>query len=387
MLRLRYLLAALLLAAGLFAALSGGQPEAQATLHEAGEASADFKVFLPFIAKTHYTETFPQVGAPALGTCPAQVHDRYAVTGADGRLYRTWHPVVAPLDAGNPGGPTCVFAHEHGDPPHPQGPLPAFGYASAVAGMLSEIAAHAGFKVFTHYANDYSGLGYPEVDYAGIAIDFTVTIHQGSAGKARLTTQHHSMEFWSRYQGRVTHVFVMADTGGLDSFCGGGPSFARVLTDHCQNAYELWPFSADVGGVWSSGSMLAAIVNPMNHIHGQLPCVDAACSNLTLSPTSEEFCFLSTVPCHEPFGAPSSMWLGHFRTIHDPDWEWMNASGTESFCTDAMGVRKTCGAGTIAQRVPAVNVSNAQARLLMRTPDAPGWEQVYDLPVGAPGGN
>ena len=383
MFRFRLVLAAMFLSAGLLALLSAGGAQVRTAYSQSGS-----RVFLPFVAKSPYTETFPQDNPLILGTCSPQVHDRYSAVGPDGRTYRTWHPVTVPINPSQPNGPKCSFAHEHGDPPHPQGPLPAFGYASAVAGMLNEITAHAGFKVFTHYANGNSGLGYPESDYGGLPIDFTLTIHQGSAGRGRLTTQHHSMEFWSRYQGRPTHVFVMADTGGLDTFCGGGPSFARVVVDHCQIAYEMWPFSTNIGGAWNTGSMFAAVTNPMNHIHGSgLPCADAACSNLTLAPTSEEFCFLSTNPCYVPFGSAATAWLGHFRTIHEPDWEWRNAGQAEVFCTTAMGARVACGAGTIQQQVAAVNLSNAQARLLLRVPDAQGWAAVYNLPVGAPGGN
>ncbi|MEM4186984.1 MAG: hypothetical protein QW801_06880, partial [Candidatus Caldarchaeum sp.] len=99
---------------------------------------------------TGYSDTFPAVNPAILGTCPPEVHDRYYVIGPDGRKYRTWHPVTVPIDPANPSRGTCTFAHEHGDNPR-QGSfndLPAFGYAAKVAGMVEEIAAHAGFKVF-----------------------------------------------------------------------------------------------------------------------------------------------------------------------------------------------------------------------------------------------
>jgi hypothetical protein len=101
---------------------------------------------------TAYSDTFPAVNPAILGTCPPEVHDRYFVIGPDGRKYRTWHPVTVPIDPSNPSRGTCTFAHEHGDNPV-QGrfrDLPAFGYPSKVAGMVDEIAAHAGFKVFYH---------------------------------------------------------------------------------------------------------------------------------------------------------------------------------------------------------------------------------------------
>jgi hypothetical protein len=261
--------------------------------------------------------------------------------------------------------------------------------------MFTEITAHPGFKVFTHYANGNSGFGYPERDYGGLPIDFTLTIHQGSGGRARLTTRHHSFELWSRYNGRETRVFVMSDTGNLigKQCLGGGPEPARVVVDQCDPAYELWPFQVNIGGAWRSGAMLAAVTNPMNHMRGQLPCTDATCSSVTLASTSETFCGHQLAPCSEklPFGkhgARENFWLGHMRTIHEPDWVWSNAGRAETFCTDPFGTRQSCSLpNSIAQRVAPVNVSNERASELLRTNNESGWYQTVGLPVGAPGGN
>jgi hypothetical protein len=60
--------------------------------------------------------------------------------------------VTVPINPSSPSRGTCIFAQEHGDNPA-QGrflDLPAFGYTSKVAGIIDEIAAHAGFKVFYH---------------------------------------------------------------------------------------------------------------------------------------------------------------------------------------------------------------------------------------------
>jgi hypothetical protein len=57
------------------------------------------------------------ISAASLGTCTEAVHDRYVLMGPDGRMYRTWHAQVVPIDAANPSGPTCRFGHEHGDQP------------------------------------------------------------------------------------------------------------------------------------------------------------------------------------------------------------------------------------------------------------------------------
>jgi len=36
------------------------------------------------------------------GTCLPAVHDQYTVVGPDGKTYRTWHPVIVPLDPNDP---------------------------------------------------------------------------------------------------------------------------------------------------------------------------------------------------------------------------------------------------------------------------------------------
>ena len=339
-------------------------------------------------------DTFPAVNALILGTCSAAVHDRYATTGPDGKKYRTWHPVTVPVDPNDASKGTCTFAHEHGDQPHTGGPLPAFGYAAAVHGMFNEIAAHAGFKVFSHYANGSSGMGGPESDYRGLAIDFTVVIHQGSAGRGRLTESMHSLEFWSRYQNRETHIYSMANTGTLSGKgCDSGQDImSRIVVDSCAPQYETWGFSTNIGGAWSVG-MIAAVTNPMNHMSGSTPCADATCSNITLLSTSENVCGNQIVACDNrlPFGKHDhgleNFWLGNQRTIHEPDWVWSNNGGAEFFCTDAMGMRTECGPNTIRQQVATVSVSNAQASQLLRTANDSGWDNTYWLPLGAPGGN
>jgi hypothetical protein len=52
-----------------------------------------------------------------------------------------------------------------------------------------------------------------------------------------------------------------------------------------------------------------------------------------------------------------------------------------------MGMRMACGSNTIQQQVATVNLSNSQASQLLRTPNENGWDDVYWLPLGAPGGN
>jgi hypothetical protein len=336
-----------------------------------------------------YSETFPEVAANILGNCPAAVHDRYAVIGPNGLKYRTWHPITVPIDPANPNGASCSFAHEHGDPPHPDAPLPPFGYAASVQGMISEIAAHPGFKLFTHYRGNLNGFGRTELDYGnGLDIDFMVTIHQGTAGRGRLTIQNHSLDFWSRdEQGRITQIYSMADTGPLRSKCNESFPGRNVVSRDCPT-YETWSFGVNIGGVWNSGQMFAAVTNPMNHMVGDPSNPDS----VQLVSTSETLCGPNFGECNEklPFGDSRSLWLGHFRTIHEPDWEWRNQGGEEVFCTSPMGGAKVaCGPGTIQQRVATINASNAGARILDRTPNSQGWDAHMGplSTMGAPGGN
>lgn len=50
----------------------------------------------------------------AYDTCPAELHESFAVVGPDGKRYPTWHPPVV-LDPAT--GESCTFGHEHGSDP------------------------------------------------------------------------------------------------------------------------------------------------------------------------------------------------------------------------------------------------------------------------------
>jgi len=369
------------------------------------------------------SDTFPEISALVIGDpaktatlsygpyrgqsvkgCTATEHDRFFVSGPDGLKYRTWHPIVVPIDSTNPGGAKCAFNHEHGDAPpgatggpsvslSPTAPLPPFGYAAKVAGMFDELKAHSGFKVFTHYAGNLNGFGKSELDYGpGINDTYFVAVHQGTSGRGRLFLRMHSFEFWSA----DTHIYALADTGNVISkgTGRGGSEPARVIVDHQDAAYELWPFQVNVGGVWNSGAATFAVTNPMNHIHGDASlCVSdgsasAGCpDSVQLVSTSGEFCFLSTNPCNAPFGDLSAFWTGDVRTIHEPDWSWRNSGRETSFCTDTMGMRTDCGPDSIRQTVAAVDRDGSGARLMDRTTNSGGWDDYMNLPFGAPGGN
>lgn len=47
---------------------------------------------------------------PRWDTCSKEIHNKYVVTGPDGKIYPTWHPPVDPETG-------CTFGHEHGRDP------------------------------------------------------------------------------------------------------------------------------------------------------------------------------------------------------------------------------------------------------------------------------
>jgi hypothetical protein len=273
-------------------------------------------------------------------------------------------------------------------------PLPPFGYAAEQGGMPAELAAHSGFKIFSHSPGNISGFGQPEGDYRGpFDGKFYYVIHQGTGGAARLSVQYHSVQFWSLdAQGRETNVFAMADTGPLGDACGEGTSGGRSVVSHLCPVYETWVFNVNVGDAWSVTNDLAAVTYPMTHMDGSLPCANASCSNMTMVSSSAEICNGNSVPCgdKQPLGSPGSLWLGHIRTLHEPNWLWTNSGGATTFCTDAMGMKQACSTPrSITQRVPAINFDNSGASQLLRTENVAGFDAVMGpLDVrGAPGGN
>ena len=198
------------------------------------------------------------VDARLLGTCPAGVHDRYTVAVLDGRVYRTWHPVVVPLDPGRPGGPTCRFAHEHGDDPRTSRAdpsLPAFGYVTALAGHSEP---HEGFKVAVVNAGTVNDEG------RTAQVHSRAVFHMGTAGPRRFERRHHSLEFdLVAPSGHEVHVAGMADTGLAGSICERDRSLAdddptndvgrAVVTTRntgCDlgSTYEIWAATLKVGG-------------------------------------------------------------------------------------------------------------------------------------------
>ncbi|MCH7587890.1 MAG: hypothetical protein IIC78_07635 [Chloroflexi bacterium] len=338
-----------------------------------------------------YNETFPEVSAQILGNCPANVHDWFTVTGPDGNTYRTWHPVSVRLEPANPESATCSFAHEHGDPPLSEAPLPYFGYAAFHGGQASIIADHVGYKVFSHRTGQNTGWGTPELTGINPDMDMSFWVHQGSASQTRLSERYHDAGFWSRdASGRETEVYYLADTGALADKCGGtnGSGPHRAVASECDFSNELWDFGVKIGNAWST-PVRVAVVNPMNFMRGNPNFLQS----VELISTSDEICGVNFFPCEYkiPFGHPNSIWLGNMRMLHDANWQWSNVGSAEIFCTDARGNRAADGLcdaqtpGYILQRVAQVNFYGGISGVWDRTIAALG--DALRLSFGAPGGN
>jgi hypothetical protein len=145
-------------------------------------------------------------------TCPAALHDRFAVVGPDGRRYPTWHPptVVDPAT-----GRPCTFGHEHGRDPrgsdlaawlarhlsHPtypdHGGIP-FGaanealdaFAAARPGTPARHEDHVGHKV--EWENDVQ-LVAEEGDQLGVTCDVLTKLHQGTHSADALGNNVHEL--------------------------------------------------------------------------------------------------------------------------------------------------------------------------------------------------
>jgi hypothetical protein len=338
-----------------------------------------------------YTETFPQASPQILGSCPESVHDWFTANGPDGNTYRTWHPITVNLDPSNPDSPTCSFAHEHGDPPHPNAPLPYFGYAAFHGGQLEVIRQHEGYKVFTHKQGQRNGWDTAELTNVNPDIDTQFWVHQGSWSISRLSDKYHDLGFWSRDAGgRITEIYFLANTGDPTDKCQDQPTSGakRTIASECEYVNENWTFNGNVGNVWNA-SVQVAVVNPMNHIRGNPKILQS----VELISTSEEICGVNFFACEYklPFGHANSIWLGNMRMLLNPEWQWSNSGGAETFCTDVTGKRAADGLctaqtrGYILQRVARINFFGGKSGAWDRSIDGIG--DSLRLPMGAPGGN
>lgn len=268
-----------------------------------------------------------------LGDCTAEVHDRFVAVGPDGATYRTWHPQVVPVDASDPSGPTCTFAHEHGDDPStsladPSPPL--FEYAARRHGMDE---AHEGFKVFVINRGTTNDEG------RTATTSTRMVVHMGTGGARRFVERHHSLEFdLVAPDGHEVHIMGMADTGFVGSICDREASLATptraddvgrtvvvipgVGCDAAGSLYEIWTFTLDVGRATVVAS--AAVFDPIT----VLDPYDPGQAVLTMS-------------VYPQFGPQ----FGCDRESYHGPVLWYDAGGPTSFWTDAMG--ELVGAGTV----------------------------------------
>jgi hypothetical protein len=307
------------------------------------------------------------VAVPTLGTCSAQVHDRYVATGPDGAVYRTWHPQVVPVDFAEPGGPTCTFAHEHGDDPStsladPTPPL--FDYAARRHGMEE---AHEGFKVFVINRGTTNDEG------RTATTSTRIVAHMGTGGAKRFIERFHTLEFdLVAPDGHEVHVLGMADTANAGSICDRDAALATptsvddvgrsivvvpgVGCDADGSLYEIWQFTLNVGRATVVAS--TAVFDPIT----------------VLDPNDPGQAVL-TMSAYPEFG----MVFGCDREAYHGPVYWYDKNGPTTFWTDAMGARVPAGTpGSIQQFVSAhddigipMNQSQSQMKL-HRSTCAPG---------------
>ncbi len=278
------------------------------------------------------------VDAEALGNCPAAAHDRYVVTGPDGKLYRTWHPITVPVDPNDASKGTCAFAHEHGDDPtrslaNPS--LPPFGYVNAVAGHPAE--AHPGFKVAVANQGDVN-------DEGRVAIGSgRLVFHMGTGGVKRYTMPHHSVLIdIVMPSGQYVHVQGMFDTANAGSICerdhnsnDGNPAndIGRTVVvlpgQGCEinSLYEIWTGTFNVKR--PDGSVAATLFGTM-----------AAFDPITVMDSNDRTRLVYTKDAfasragEAPFMPP---FRGCDRESYQTAPYWYNPNGPTVYFTDAFG--------------------------------------------------
>lgn len=284
------------------------------------------------------------VAETSLGTCTAAIHDRYVAIGPDGNVYRTWHPQIVPINAADPSGPTCTFAHEHGDDPSTSSAdssPPLFGYAARHGGMDE---AHEGFKVFVVNRGTTNDEG------RTATTSTRIVAHMGTGGAKRFVERFHSLEFdLVAPDGHEVHVMGMADTANAGAICDRGATLATPTHDDdigrsvvvvpgvgCDadgSLYEIWQFTLDVGRATIIAS--TAVFDPIT----VLDPYDPGTAVLTMS-------------AYPQFG----MLYGCNREAYFGPVYWYNRNGSTTFWTDAMGMPVPSNAvGAIQQYVSAHN--------------------------------
>ncbi len=177
-------------------------------------------------APSQLTATGPSaafgIWAPGAGdTCPASVHDQYAVVGPDLKLYPTWHPPTDPVTG-------CTFGHEHGRDPSGSdlyrevGPMP-FGFANEQLAIYDPLNPrnedHVGHKI--EWENDirlHLG-GAAAGSLFDVRCDVLTKMHQGTHSRDAFTNNLHELAYHIRCSdGLELHVTLMSAVGDPGEF-------------------------------------------------------------------------------------------------------------------------------------------------------------------------
>ncbi len=287
------------------------------------------------------------VSADLLGTCSSTVHDRYVVRGPDGMLYRTWHPQTVPVDANNPNGAKCTFAHEHGANPATsniyRGPVP-FDYVPRIAGMDEP---HGGFKCFVQNRGMTN-------DEGGSALhDSYFCFHMGTGGAGRFTTRFHSFDFHILTSGGARMDLVgLADVGNVGTICNSPREERTVMGLGCKvdSAYEIWQSTFNVSNQGNSVATAIAISAVFDPITVMDPS-DLTKAIPTWDPITDTQIF--------KFNDDHSGYRGCDRESYVGPMQWSNRTGSATYYTDVYG--NVVNGGPIKQTISLSDTKDAGA--------------------------
>jgi len=297
----------------------------------------------PSTPPTNPSGIFGAVSTDLLGNCPANVHDRFVTTGPDGKQYRTWHPQTVPVDASNPGGEKCTFAHEHGADPSTSSlyaEAVPFGY---VAGLLNMDEPHAGFKCFV--ANQ----GTKNDEGRTSTIDGLLCFHMGTGGPSRFTQRFHSMVYKiATADGKRMSVQGMADTGSVGSICDSPRAGKTVLSLGCKvdSSYEIWENVLKINNKGKTILNAVSSTAAFDPISVRDPSDHAKLVPISSADAASIFKFNDSRDGYRGCRRES-----YFGPVH-----WYNSGSTTTYFTDAYG-NVTAG-GPLKQEISQGNTTN-----------------------------